>query len=334
MDRDVISLAVSDKSTHSSAMRSLARKTDELSTVIPTGSLIGFVDYPMHINVGDLLIFLGAMDFFQANANDVGVSFCLYDATSAALDRLENVDVIALHGGGNFGDIYPKHQRLRERVVSRFPHKRIVVMPQSVHFQSDQTMRESAAVFRKHPNVSICVRDRPSEAMVRENFTDHVLLLPDSAHRLYGRFAGIRDLPLDLQAAPLKLLRRDIETVGGTGHPSQGIDWNVIMRLDEKIRMERHRLAARLRGWRNGTSPAAVESFGATVEAIVFAIASRLTTFNHWITTRLHGAILGLILDKRVELINNSYGKNSRYFQQWDPDGQLLLSFACKHPNS
>lgn len=308
------------------AMRLLAADTARIARFIPPGARVGFVDYPMHINVGDLLIFLGAMDFFAANRNPLPVSFCLYDAGERAFAALEDVDVIACHGGGNFGDIYPRHQRLREAIVRRFPHKPVVIMPQSIQFGSEQAMAESAAVFRRHPDVAICVRDAHSEAVARHRFTDKVLLLPDMAHRLYDAFAPVRDAGYAPEDRPFHLLRRDVEAAGTGRDAPQGADWNTIMRFSEKLRMERHRSAARLRGRLGLVSASAVHAYRDTVDGIVTAIAGRLAARNPWTTSRLHGAIFGLLLGRQVTLKDNSYGKNSRYFDQWNRHGRLSLS--------
>lgn len=309
------------------SMPGLATETNRITAVIPPGARVGFIDYPMHTNVGDLLIFLGAMDFFAANGNPMPVSFCLYDATPSAWAALETVDVIACHGGGNFGDIYPKHQRLREEALRRFPHKPIVVMPQSIHFSSDETMRASAALFRAHDNVTVCVRDQESEAVAKQHFTDRVLLMPDMAHRLYETFAPVRATADGRAQEPFWLMRRDVEAVPGRNGDPRGADWKTMLRLTDKLRMERHRSASRLRGLLNGADANAVQTYRNTVLSIVMALAGRIGHLNPWTTTRLHGAIFGLLLDRDVTLLDNSYGKNSRYFRQWDPE-QRLLSIA------
>ena len=37
-------------------------------------------------------------------------------------------------------------------------------------------------------------------------------------------------------------------------------------------------------------------------------------------TTRLHGCILSVLLDKQVILVNNSYGKNKNFYDSWLSD--------------
>ena len=42
-----------------------------------------------------------------------------------------------------------------------------------------------------------------------------------------------------------------------------------------------------------------------------------LSKYEYIYTTRLHGAILALLLGKRFFLINNNYGKNKNFFETW-----------------
>lgn len=298
-------------------MQRLGTLTDDLRTVIPRGARVGYIDYPMHINVGDLLIYLGAMHFFKSNGNTIASSFCVFDASARALDSLQACDVIVCHGGGNFGDIYPLHQKLRELTVSRFPHKPIVVMPQSFHFGSAAALRQSAAVFRRHGNITLCVRDRASETIALQHFSDQVMLLPDMAHRLYDGFAPIRSRPAT-SPDPLFLMRRDVEARGGATLPAgaKAQDWSDLLAFPEKLSIARYRVAAQLAG-RTGIPLDILPHHHRAVDRVIAALAGRVARHQSWRTSRLHGAIFGLLLGKEVTLLDNSYGKNSRYFAQW-----------------
>lgn len=54
---------------------------------------------------------------------------------------------------------------------------------------------------------------------------------------------------------------------------------------------------------------------------------SFLSPYSTIYTTRLHGCILGIMLGKEVHLIDNSYGKNSTFYETWlkDIDNVNLL---------
>lgn len=309
-------------------MRILAEKTTILREAIPRGTRIGFVDYPMHMNVGDLLILLGALDFFQWNQNHIHASFCLFDQTSRAFDRLKECDVIVCHGGGNFGDIYPRHQKLRERLVECFPDKPIVIMPQSMHFSSAEAARESAAVFRKHRNLTIFVRDEHSLDLARSQFSDNVALCPDMAHRLFERLSAFaRERKVPMSPYPLRLMRRDVEATAVSHEIGMNatVDWSDIVTTVEKARIWQHRAAVKLTGVLGGYNPNRLNAYSKTLSAIIPSIAERLIRHDIWLTSRLHGAIFGLLLERKVTLFDNSYGKNSRYFSLW---GQTLVQSA------
>jgi len=307
-------------------MLELAEQTNIVADAIPRGARIGFVDYPMHINVGDLLILLGALDFFRWNANEIHTSFCIFDQTRAAYDRLEQCDVIVCHGGGNFGDIYTRHQGLRETIVARFAHKPVVVMPQSVHFSNAAAMERSAAVFRAHPNVTVFSRDEYSHEIIRTNFTDKVALSPDMAHRLYDSFSSLRDVQADPGVPPLRLMRKDVEAVSSDErNGSAGNDWRDILTPIEKARIGQYRVATQWAGMLGIYRTDHLNGLSRALEAIVPAVGGRLVRHGAWATSRLHGAIFGLLLGRDVTLFDNSYGKNSRYFSLWGND---LLSLA------
>ncbi|WP_417698678.1 polysaccharide pyruvyl transferase family protein [Psychromonas sp.] len=83
---------------------------------------VAYVDIPFHFNVGDLLIYKGTEQFFKEY--NIKVNYRCF-SLNCSLKSIESCDVIVMHGGGNFGDIYSEHQSLREKLISKFPNKRI-----------------------------------------------------------------------------------------------------------------------------------------------------------------------------------------------------------------
>ena len=110
-----------------------------------------------------------------------------------AATRVTSQTILVMHGGGNFGDLYPVHQCFREQIVWRFPDNRIVVLPQSVYFPSSTELERSARLFSQHRDLILCVRDRESFAQVHGRFTQRTLLVPDMAHQLWGDNESLRD---------------------------------------------------------------------------------------------------------------------------------------------
>lgn len=307
------------------AMRALGAKTQFLTDYVPKGSKIAYIDYPMHINVGDLLIFLGTMDFFDKNDIEIAASFCLYDANERAMERLAETDVIVCHGGGNFGDIYPAHQNLREEVIKRYPDKPVIIFPQSIQYGSPEALEASAKILRQHNNLTICVRDQHSHDIASTHFTENVVLAPDMAHRLYDKFTLVRNNATPNPKSALTLLRRDVEAPGNSSPDAEEVDWRDLLQLIEKIRIARHLGAVKLRHHTSSGGPAEVKAYAATINSAIMALANRICRYNPWRTNRLHGAIFGLLLDRDMQLEDNSYGKISRYFDLW---GEGLTSTA------
>jgi pyruvyl transferase EpsO len=292
-------------------------------------SLIGerpfhYVDVPVHGNIGDLLIMQGTLAFFRRYKlkPDFITDHSAYDENA-----ISPTQTIVLHGGGNFGDIYPKYQKLRERVVSRRLQNRILILPQSLHFSSKSAREESAAIFRRHPDLHICVRDTDSLEVARE-FSDHVYLLPDMAHQLYPIPTG--NAP---QSGTLVIRRSDTEghrwvmsDLSQVGESVVDTDWpQFVGRREYMIKMTRFLLrnAARF----GATRPAykLVANMWIPYANSLTADAIRLFQRNDRIVTdRLHGHILASLVNKPHVLIDNSYGKNSRYVKAWTSASPLL----------
>ena len=150
------------------------------------GTLTGPVDYvdlPMHGNVGDLLIMAGTLAFFDSHAIRPR---CMATYFNYGTRACPPGGTIAFHGGGNFGDIYGPFQAFRGRIIAGRRDCRIVILPQYIHFASADRLDACIALCRQHTDLHICVRDRESETLAKA-MTDHVYLLPDMAHQLWGK---------------------------------------------------------------------------------------------------------------------------------------------------
>ena len=86
-----------------------------------------------------------------------------------------------LHGGGNFGDLWRDMQEFRLKVIERYPENRIIIFPQSVHYENIFLIKEDARKMAMHEKMVICARDLSSYNILRENFLNKILLLPDMA---------------------------------------------------------------------------------------------------------------------------------------------------------
>ena len=283
-----------------------------------------YVDIPVHGNIGDLLIMHGTLAFFRKHGLRPRIT-----APAFAYDPgwIRDDDVIVFHGGGNFGDLYSAYgmQPLREQVVASRPQNTIIVLPQSIHFSSDAERKRSAAIFRQHQDVHICVRDFNSYKIAGD-FTDHVYLLPDMAHQLYRISA---DPQLPAQGA-LRISRTDDEKNALIADAELDVlattDWPQLVGDGEKS-IERFRKTMRIAhkaGLSHAGNRLLTDSWVRYSAKLVDKAIELFGRHEHIFTDRLHGHILACLMDKPNTVIDNSYGKNSTYVNAWTVPSELV----------
>jgi exopolysaccharide biosynthesis predicted pyruvyltransferase EpsI len=164
-----------------------SRLADEIdSIVVPLvngkSEHICIIDAPGHPNVGDSAIFIGEFNFIAKNFPNARLSYYDFATHSSGADRfIEEATIIMMHGGGNFGDIWPDHHALRMKIFERFAHKTIVQFPQSIHFDNAAGLRATAAVIKKQRDFTLLVRDLISFEIAKNELECKVLLSPDMA---------------------------------------------------------------------------------------------------------------------------------------------------------
>ncbi|TPP03922.1 polysaccharide pyruvyl transferase family protein [Rhizobium glycinendophyticum] len=284
-----------------------------LANAIPRGSKVVYVDPPIHLNVGDLLINLGVEKLFHDYSIDVALRISLneFDRTKRFVTQDH---VIVLHGGGNMGDVWPGHEAVRLKAVNEFKKCKILLFPQSIHFRSEETAKRHAAVYRQHPDLSIFVRDLESQKYAADVMGLDTKLAPDTAHQLWNtslmRVTGNG-------AGTLEFMRRDREASASTDFG--GVDWDDIKTVSDKLGMYSLRQLLRLSP--NPTVSQAIFSLWySRRDSIVRRSIQYFDKFETIKTSRLHGAILGALLKKKVLIQDNNYGKVGRYCSLWFGD--------------
>lgn len=296
-------------------MTELKDKLADITRYLPPERPVVYLDYPVHLNFGDILIMRGTERFFADYGYRV-ITRAAYMNFTASVRRAVPADaVIVLHGGGNFGDLYPVHQHFRESVVRQFPEHPIVLMPQTVHFRSEQARQESAAIFRQHRNLLLMVRDQRSLEAVAGLFSPQVLLMPDMAHQLWDEAHA----PGDIGATGRVDLRRaDIEATARPGAEGEGmaVDWIDFVPVWRRrlfgLILRLHYLEGR-----TGLHLGACRAWYAYCEALTERMQARFAPYGEVRTNRLHGMIFAALLGKKVVFDDNYYGKLGHYAGQW-----------------
>ena len=194
---------------------------DAWRDLLPPGTRCALALYPDHWNVGDAAIWWATRQLLAEL--DVTVAYACdpwsYDprALRAALPE----GPILLLGGGNFGDVYPREQGSRLRILADFSDRRIIQLPQSIAFRSPTAVKEMADMIARQRDFTLLVRDQVSLAFAREHFRGAtVAACPDTALAL--------ELPPSVSRAEVPVLvlwRNDSESGGPL--PAVPPDWIV-----------------------------------------------------------------------------------------------------------
>lgn len=274
------------------------------------------LEIPYYTNIGDTLIWQGELDFLkQIPFKNKG----MFPLESFRYPQISSHDLIIFQGGGNFGDLWTKHHDFKMRVVEHYPNNEFLFLPQTVYFQDENNMKQCAE-FLSHYKVTICARDQYSYDLLKKNFSNSILLVPDMAFcmnisKWKSDFKSTRKLLLKRIDAELKETTALKELEKGDFDIS---DWPTMY---DKGLMNRIMYKTKQKKMRTYT-PWAMNLFCRyfyrpyLIRTGVAFINSHAQIYS----TRLHGAILSLLLEKDTVFIDNSYGKNSQFYNTWLSD--------------
>jgi pyruvyl transferase EpsO len=292
-----------------------------------------YLDLPYHTNIGDVLIELGTEHFLERSGLN-----CLYKASCKTYSeqtmkkntrRRTNYPpckeiLIFLHGGGNFGDLYEIHQNFRNEIIKNYISNQIIILPQTLFYRDESKMKADAELFAKHKNLTICARDKRTYQIFKENFKNEILLVPDMAFCIPQEELQRYALP-QIADSTLLLKRTDKEidcSIDYSQHISQKQfdthDW---------ITMEKQFNEERILGRLCSKRIPQILKFAADWYAqkvfqktMIREGVKQISKYENIYTTRLHVAILSVLLEKPFVFFDNSYGKNSGFFDVWLSD--------------
>lgn len=260
----------------------------------------------------------------------------LYDVATVKRN-LSSDGALVLLGGGNFGDLYPESQQLRESIVSDFANATVLQMPQSVHFDEDSARDATLERFIAHPHLTVLARDEQSlRALSAAGLQSR--LCPDVSHFL------LPGLHAPLGSGVLVLPRADRERAHPTDvYPSSWKDWD----MSPKDAPEQIRRALRLASIVSMLRPSAEVKLWQPCWTIFAKVSLArgvrlIKDYETVVTDRLHGVLLSRMLGRRVIAVDNSYGKVFRYLDTWlrddpwierAPDHSTAIALARQHVN-
>lgn len=310
-------------------MKSTYDKIKELRTIIKKAlsSLIVdnyvLLDVPYYTNIGDTLIWEGTREFLKTLPHK-----CLYTASVETYKNrpLSKSTVILLQGGGNFGDLWRRHQEFRKNVIRTYPNNRIIILPQTVFYNDYSVFTEDAKMLNSHKDLHICVRDTRSLDYLKKALTCNLLLVPDMAFCISQKTLDHykqkgTDKVLFLKRNDQELREYDFSSyIAEKAEQLHTGDWPTMEKeFKTKVYLDKlifHR--KRLKRIPDIYADLIFRPFQVR-KGIEFVSKHRKVY-----TTRLHMAILSVLLDKEIVFFDNSYGKNRSFYETWLKDVEKL----------
>lgn len=303
--------------------------TDTLSPYLPPGTPYAIVDFPDHANVGDSAIWVGEMKILTQMVGMGPRYACLCDDYDPVeLRRLHPDGPILIHGGGNLGDLWMRHQLVREAVIRDFKDRTIIQLPQSIQFQSEQRAKDFAALIKGHGAVHVLTRDRRSHDYALERFGSNVKLCPDSAFGI-----GPIEPPVSAIAEAFCLMREDSEKTGVDHAPLRALanamsdDWLYEPRSFNALApiqiAPRYLVSGHLnkQAWRQCR-------YRYLAEGRVDRGLRMLAQGKVVVTDRLHAHILSVLMGLPNIVLDNNYGKIHGYIDAWTHGAHMVTKVA------
>jgi pyruvyl transferase EpsO len=309
---------------HATLARLRALLADALRSALDGADRAALVDFPTYANPGDSAIWLGELSVLREPGMP-RLAACADARTYRPADldaRLGPRGAVVVTGGGNLGDLWPERQAFHERVVADFPRRRVVLAPQSVHFEDPRALAKARAAFDAHPDLALLVRDAKSLDVARAAFRARVALAPDAAFGL-----RLPPAPPPGRGEVLCLLRRDRESAlpGGASPPGVRVaDWNVEPpgRV-HKVHRHLRRAAEAGSRWRRALLPL---TYAPLARRRVRAAVRLLAGADAVVTDCLHGHVLATLLGRPQVLLPERSGKLRALHETWTRDLPFVRS--------
>jgi len=305
------------------------RTLKTLKLVLGDAKEVLLVGFPSHKNSGDSMIWLGTLEYLQTLEVKV-----LYQAdrsrfSQAYIDsKFPNVPIL-IHGGGNFGDLWPGFQDFCERVVSNNLDRLVIQLPQSIHFVDENRAISSHEVLSKHSNFIVLMRDHNSLDEVRRLFPkvqsvfckDLAFGLDISKFRANTRRGTIAILRHDKeQLLVLDKILCEYEITDWHHNIFQKIYWltlQIILILHKRIPISRVIVT-------RAVLNAVYKAMAQVNVRSAFGIIKRSDLI---ITDRLHAHVLATLCGIQNLVLDNSYGKISSMYD--DYSGRFSNAKLC-----
>lgn len=305
-------------------IKQLRQKINEQLCPLIRGNYV-YLDLPYYPNIGDNLIWEGT-EYFLATLPYK----CLYKAgiETYCKQSLPSTTTIIFQGGGNFGDLWERHNIFRKEIIEQNPSNPIIILPQSVYYENSTKIKHDEFFFAQHTNVTLCARDSVSYDFMKEHFPKNsTILVPDMAfYANLNKFHSTTQKNGRILFA--KRLDKEFAEISKYDNIPQNVeihDWPTFEHTKKKYQQVNY-----LDGWLNFFSNNKKIKKVNILRDILRKYFYKnqylkdgvnfISQYDTIYATRLHIAIMAAMLGKQVYLIDNSYGKNVNLYNTWLKD--------------
>ncbi|MCF0191679.1 MAG: polysaccharide pyruvyl transferase family protein [Marinilabiliaceae bacterium] len=278
------------------------------------------LDCPFHANLGDHLIWEGTLNALNEIKHN-----CLYTSSIEHFEeeRVKDGQLILICGGGNFGDVWPRHQEFRRKLISLYPHSRVIHLPQTIRYEDIKNLELDRGLFNSEgERHCIMTRDQRSFLFAKEHFPKcRILLVPDmafalkptvyiDAHQPTNDYVYIKRKDHELSNEPLQTdLPKECETRDWPTYERLPLMRHIIYVCGGIIKrtMPLH-FYFRYMNW----------AYSKMLHPYYVKLAVKfIARYKTIYTTRLHAGVLAHLMNRQVNIIDNNYGKMAAVWDTW-----------------
>lgn len=256
---------------------------------------IFYFGIPMHPNLGDLAQYVCISEYLHSNYPEykvIGIDSTVYMGKCYPLRKIikrliKPSDLIFFQSGYCTQDLGGIEDLMHQKVIADFPNNRLVMMPQTVYFQSASRKRQASRIYNQHKHLLFLARDEISYITAKAMFPSlPIYAYPDIVTTLIGKY----DFNLN-RLGILVCVRNDTEKYYSEKE---------INELKEKLSVidKVEQLDTTVDAALNATSPGLKEYIENYIK--------NMANFRLIVTDRYHGTIFSLVANTPVIVIKTT----------------------------
>lgn len=255
---------------------------------------------PIHRNIGDHAIVKATLTFLEDKFkyHEVVEIPRQYINFFIKNFHVNKDDIVLIHGGGFFGNLYPVEAVAFLNVIDNYKENKIIVFPQTIYI--DETKEMSYTYFekgiKKAKNITFFAREEQSYRIAKQSgFFNSVHLVPDIV--LY-----LNQMPVNTNKSGILLVLREDDE----------ITRNFDLAKLEKIFKSEFQIVLEKSSTMSEYSISPNQREKAVNDKI-----EEFSKYNLVITDRLHGMIFSYLANTNCLAIDNKTKKSSEVYKAW-----------------